>query len=250
MSYSFTSIGILHSCFDEKCGTPKQSRVSPHSTAVLELAPQLDAAAMLEGLETFSHLWVLWVFHANQNLNEIKKVRPPRMGGEKAGVFASRSPHRPNPIGLSVVKLDRIDGRLLYLSGVDFVSGTPVLDIKPYIPKWDRVAEATDGWLMDHPDTVLPVEFSVESLQQLEKLQTDGQLPLPLPQMQNLIEECLANDPRPVPYRKLEEVRPEAIKQQYGFLIHNLNVVFKWQGPLGFLVTGIEKRVPRTHRDR
>lgn len=159
-SWSFEPIGVVQSCFAEKFGTPKQGRISPNSRAVIKLSEHLDAPAMLDGLQAFSHIWLLWVFHANSNRASLKKVRPPRLAGEKAGVFASRSPHRPNPIGLSAVRLDKIEGSILHISGVDLISGTPVLDIKPYIPEWDSLPEASDGWLSQHPDPIYSVTFS------------------------------------------------------------------------------------------
>ena len=234
-TWSFEPIGTIYSCFDDKFGTPKQSRVSPHSQAVLELNSELDVTAMLEGLASFSHLWLVWVFHANQNSTPLKKVRPPRLQGKKMGVFASRSPHRPNPIGLSVVKLDKILGHKIYLSGVDVITGTPVLDIKPYIPTWDRVNEANDGWLSEHPDTQYEVNFSALAQQHLEQLAP----PHEPQQVQAAIVECLQGDPRPVPYRRLEDRQSATIKESYGFKIFGLEVKFQWQDN-GFLVTQID----------
>src|SRR3954463_4060851 len=139
MDFIFPAIGIIHSCFKEKFGIPRQPGLAPLATAQLELLPPYDNRAALEGLETCSHIWLQFVFHANKRDAWKPKVKPPRLGGNKSlGVFATRSPTRPAPIGLSVVKLDGIseaDGKLfLNLSGIDLLDGTPVLDIKPYVP--------------------------------------------------------------------------------------------------------------------
>ena len=126
-------IGFLESCFREKFGTPRQSGFVQSAKAKLTLINSINSSS-LEGLEEFSHVWVIFVFHAgSEEYNAQKaKIKPPKLEGKKMGVYATRSPHRFNPIGLSIAKLDRIDDRTVHLSGIDLIHGTPVLDIKPY----------------------------------------------------------------------------------------------------------------------
>ncbi|MCB0385450.1 MAG: tRNA (N6-threonylcarbamoyladenosine(37)-N6)-methyltransferase TrmO [Bdellovibrionales bacterium] len=248
-TWAFEPIGVVHSCFTEKFGTPKQGRISPNSQAVVELAKHLDPTPLLDGLESFSHIWLIWVFHANQNQTPKTKVRPPRLEGEKAGVLASRSPHRPNPIGLSAVRLDRVVGNQLFVSGVDLISGTPILDIKPYIGQWDAITEANDGWLADHPDQQHPVRFSGESIADLKDLESRNLLALPVEKIKAAISECLKGDPRPIPYRRLEAEKSPHLKEGYGFQIYNLNVRFQWEDK-GFLVTQVERTTKEMTSDK
>ncbi len=144
--FRFAPIGIVRSCFREKFGIPRQPGLAPAARATLELLPPHNQPAAVRGLEDFSHVWLVFVFHGVPASRWQPTVRPPRLGGNRRlGVFATRSPFRPNPIGLSVVALDRIvtgQGRVaLHLSGVDVLDGTPVLDIKPYLPYADRVPD-------------------------------------------------------------------------------------------------------------
>src|SRR5690606_10231787 len=143
MSHSLSPIGILRSCFKEKFAIPRQPHLAPAARGVLELQPPFDTGTAIAGLEHVSHVWLLFMFHQTLEDKPRLKVRPPRLGGNATvGVFASRATHRPNGIGQSVVKLDRIEPGRLWLSGIDLLDGTPVLDIKPYVPYADVVAEA------------------------------------------------------------------------------------------------------------
>ncbi len=163
MSYRFEPIGIIHSCFKEKFGIPRQPGLAPAARAQLELLPPYNDPATVAGLEQVSHLWLQFVFHQNRHSHWRPKVRPPRLGGNKQmGVFATRSPMRPNPLGLSVVKLESIDthaGVVLNLSGIDLVDGTPVVDIKPYVPYVDQVMTARNAFADAEPP-LLAVSFS------------------------------------------------------------------------------------------
>lgn len=139
MTFSFQPIGVIHSCFKEKFGIPRQSGLVTAAQATLELHAPYDCPEALVELEGFSHIWVTFVFHQSMRDNWKATVRPPRLGGnQRIGVFASRSPFRPNPIGLSAVQLESIDCKdghcQLQLRGADLLDGTPVLDIKPYVP--------------------------------------------------------------------------------------------------------------------
>ena len=128
-------IGHLVSCFREKFGTPRQSGLAPDARATLTLKAEINKEC-LEGLDEFSHVYLIFVFHEGlQDYNNLKaKICPPKLEGKKMGVFATRTPHRFNPIGLSIAKLERVDveGKTVHFSGIDLISGTPIIDIKPY----------------------------------------------------------------------------------------------------------------------
>ncbi|XP_033634049.1 tRNA (adenine(37)-N6)-methyltransferase-like isoform X2 [Asterias rubens] len=143
-----TPIGYIKSCFKSKNGTPRQPSVCTFSRAKLTIlkAAFPNPQHSIQGLDKFSHVWILFVFHKNGGGKFTKaKVKPPRLDGAKVGVFSTRSPHRPNPIGLTLAKLDRIQGDTLHLSGVDIIEGTPVLDIKPYVPSYDNPCSIQHG---------------------------------------------------------------------------------------------------------
>ncbi|XP_007945063.2 tRNA (adenine(37)-N6)-methyltransferase [Orycteropus afer afer] len=132
-------IGYLESCFSAKNGTPRQPSICSLSRARLRIRKSIfnNPEHSLMGLDQFSHVWILFVFHKNGHLSCKAKVQPPRLNGAKTGVFATRSPHRPNAIGLTLAKLEKVEGGAVYLSGIDMIEGTPVLDIKPYIADYD-----------------------------------------------------------------------------------------------------------------
>ena len=164
--FQFNAIGIVHSCFNEKFGTPRQPGLVPEATARIELLPPYNRIESVVGLEEFSHLWVQFVFHQCLRDGWKPMVKPPRLGGkEKVGVFASRSPYRPNPIGLSVVELvgveqDKQTGVIsIVIRGADIIDGTPVLDIKPYISYSDKLENTRDGFAPEAP-ALLGVELS------------------------------------------------------------------------------------------
>ena len=137
-SISFKSVGCIKTPFADKRAVPRQSALSTNLASYIEIDPLVfnNPEHSLDGLEQFSHIWI--IYHFNRNANFYKaKIAPPRLLGDKVGIFGTRSPHRPCPIGLSLVQLDKIDGSRIYFSGTDMVDGTPVLDIKPYIPQYD-----------------------------------------------------------------------------------------------------------------
>lgn len=210
-SYHLTPIGIVHSCFKEKFGVPRQPALAPSAQACLELLPPWNNLDALAGLEQVSHLWLQFIFHLSPAPSS-PKVRPPRLGGnQRIGVFASRSPVRPNNLGLSVVRLERIEAQgqrlLLWLSGVDLVDGTPVLDIKPYLPYVDAVPDARNQLAPAAPPR-LPVVFA------------DG-LSLPA-ELRRLVEEVLSQDPRPA-YQQPDPAR------RYGMLLLDGNLQWCYQ---------------------
>ncbi|XP_076150891.1 tRNA (adenine(37)-N6)-methyltransferase [Alosa pseudoharengus] len=132
-------IGYIHSCFAGKNGTPRQPTVCGPSRATLKIQQAVfsNPDHPLIGLEQYSHVWIIFLFHKNGHLSYKAKVKPPRLNGQRVGVYSTRSPHRPNALGLTLAKLERVAGDTLHLSGVDMIMGTPVLDIKPYIPDYD-----------------------------------------------------------------------------------------------------------------
>lgn len=153
------ALGVLESCFKEKFGTPRQPRLVPSATARLRVRKEFIPEQSLKGLSEFSHVWLLSWFHLNTNKAFKSTVHPPRLQGGTVGVFASRSPHRPSPIGLSVVKLERVEGDTLYFSHIDLVDGTPILDVKPYIPSYDCLPGARAGWTERAGEPEFSVEF-------------------------------------------------------------------------------------------
>jgi len=214
-------IGWVETCYDEKFGTPRQSGVVSSAWGKITFAEDYQSADFIRELDGFSHLWLVFIFHQSGSvLGKSAKatVRPPRLGGnEKVGVFASRSPFRPNPIGLSLVKLERIEvtankGSVIHVSGVDLVSGTPLLDIKPFIPYCDSISEHIDsdvgsdvrsGYVSGVPET-LPVLWD-------DQIKINDHL-------KKLISESVSLDPRPA-YHDDE--------REYGCLISGVNV--RWQ---------------------
>ncbi|RVE76152.1 hypothetical protein OJAV_G00005630 [Oryzias javanicus] len=132
-------IGFISSCFAVKNGTPRQPTVCGPSRAELRIQQNVfnNPQHTLVGLQQFSHVWIIFLFHRNGHLSCKAKVKPPRLNGQRVGVYSTRSPHRPNALGLTLAKLDKIEGDTLYLSDIDMIAGTPVLDIKPYIPDYD-----------------------------------------------------------------------------------------------------------------
>ncbi|XP_067928710.1 tRNA (adenine(37)-N6)-methyltransferase-like [Watersipora subatra] len=136
---NFAPIGTLKTVFLHKNGTPRQPAVCQSSRASLTVSKAVfnNPAHSLQGLHEYSHVWLIFVFHLNNNTCSKAKVKPPRLNGKKLGLYATRSPYRPVPVGLTLAKVESIEDATLHLSGVDIVDGTPVLDIKPYIPEYD-----------------------------------------------------------------------------------------------------------------
>lgn len=188
--YQCDVIGVIESPFKEKFGIPRQPGLVAAEGALL-FRPPYDQPEMVDGLEGFSHLWLTFVFHACVDQGWQARVRPPRLGGNrKVGVYASRAPFRPNHIGLSVVELTGIErdgGLRLKLRGLDLLDGTPVLDVKPYVPYTDALPEARAGFAPDAPTSRLEVRFSQEA----EKLLAGDD------ELRELIRQVLALDPRP-----------------------------------------------------
>ncbi|KAJ8336191.1 hypothetical protein SKAU_G00395340 [Synaphobranchus kaupii] len=139
-------IGYISSCFPGKNGTPRQPSVCGQSRASLRIEAAVfnNPHHSLTGLEQYSHVWIIFLFHKNGNMSSKAKVKPPRLNGQRVGVYSTRSPHRPNALGLTLARLESVTGDTLHLSGIDMIAGTPVLDIKPYIPEYDSPCARTD----------------------------------------------------------------------------------------------------------
>ena len=221
MDYQFPVIGLVHSCFKEKFGIPRQPGLAPLASAEIEMLSPYDDPDAFIGLEGSSHLWLQFVFHANSRSEWKPKVKPPRLGGNKSlGVFATRSPTRPAPIGLSVVRftgLSQRDGKLwVGLSGVDLLDGTPILDIKPYVPYVDAIAEAHNDFAPAAP-SLLEVIVTPECREICRAYQARTGIALA-----ELIVQVLQQDPRP----QYQQPAPERI---YGMKLWDLDVRWHYE---------------------
>ncbi|MCB5160653.1 tRNA (N6-threonylcarbamoyladenosine(37)-N6)-methyltransferase TrmO [Marinomonas sp. E8] len=217
-TYTLSTVGIVHSCYKEKFGIPRQPGLVKEATARLELLPPFNRLDTLDGLSDYSHIWIQFVFHACLTEGWKAKVRPPRLGGkDKLGVFATRSTHRPNPIGLSVVKIGRIyqeEKRVFIdLHGADLLDGTPVLDIKPYLPYADNITDAT-AEKTPAPTNVKNVRFSQLAKQQCENYQNTHDK-----NIITLIEQVVAQDPRP-------SYLTNQTDREHGITLWDINI--KW----------------------
>jgi tRNA-Thr(GGU) m(6)t(6)A37 methyltransferase TsaA len=211
---TYLPIGWMKTCYSEKFGAPRQSLMVPEARGILKIRDDSRLKTALQRLEQFSHVWIIYVF--DRHLGQVWRptIAPPRIEAPpRVGVFASRSPHRPNPIGLSAVKLERIDfdapgGVELHLSGVDILDGTPVLDVKPYLPYADSIPDARAGWVQGEIRRY-PVEFAPETLPIV-----------PDESDRRLISQTLAWDPRP---RSQRETMPleaaESMGRRFAFRI-------------------------------
>ena len=206
-------IAKIHTEFPTKFGIPRQSGIIDSLQGTIVFEPEYRDPEAIRGLEEFSHLWLLWEFSEAKRDTWSPTVRPPRLGGNiRKGVFATRSPFRPNPIGLSSVKLEKIEmdprlGPVLHVSGADLMDGTPIYDIKPYIVYTDSHPEAVSGFADKPAEYLLEVSIPDELL-----------LMIPETQRESLIA-VLAHDPRPQ-----YQDDPERV---YGMAFANLEVKFK-----------------------
>lgn len=227
MKHEFEPIGFVQTCFKEKFGIPRQPGLVSQAAGVVKLRDHPDLRTALRELEGFSHLWLIFVFHEHGSRGWKPSIRPPRLGGaRKVGVLASRSPHRPNPIGLSAVRLERVEpdapgGPELHVRGVDLLDGTPVLDLKPYLPYADSIPDARAGWA-EEPIQITPVEFTPEAEEHVRAGSAAH------PELRQLIIEMLGLDPRPAFQKR--RFPPEGAASQgtrYGFLLLEYDV--KWE---------------------
>lgn len=229
--HTIEPIAVIESPYKEKFAVPRQPRLVPSATARVKLLGESNCPEAVRGIEQFSHLWLLFLFDQNLQAGWKPTVRPPRLGGnERIGVLASRSTFRPNGIGMSAVKLRGVskqgDQIYLDLGSVDLVDGTPIIDIKPYIPYSDSIADAQGGYAEAEPEQA-EVTFSAAALETLQRLPA-GQV------QQAVIGEVLAQDPRPA-YKKN---KPDM--KEYAVNLYDLNVKFMVNGNL-VTVTAIER---------
>ncbi|XP_017250263.1 uncharacterized protein LOC108220893 [Daucus carota subsp. sativus] len=236
-SYPMSPIATIQSCFSTRNGAPRQPLLVPLARATLVFDSAQAPPASLEGLEEYSHCWILYVFHLNTDLEKLwkhpsrskfkAKVRVPRLKGEKKGVFATRSPHRPCPIGLTVAKVEEVKGNMVQLSGIDLVDGTPVLDIKPYLPYCDNIEGAkVPKWVeVDDLISVASVNFAdgfftslTDCWTNLERKSLYGSPN----EFKNLIRQVLSWDIRSVSQRNAPH--DSQLIQQNGSTINNSDV--------------------------
>lgn len=209
-------IARIHNDFKEKFGIPRQSGLSGELKSTIVFEPEYRNPEALRGIDGYSHLWLIWQFSEAIRDDWSPTVRPPRLGGNKrVGVFATRSPYRPNPIGLSSVKLISVeatenDGYVLIVSGADMLDGTPIYDIKPYIAYSDCHADAISGFADPVKDYSLNVDFCKELLSKIDVSR------------QNSLIEILRQDPRPS-YQNDPE-------REYGMRFANYEIFFKVDG--------------------
>lgn len=228
--YSVEPIGFIESPYKEKFAVPRQPGLVSAARSRVRLTGAANSPESLRGIEQFSHVWLLFLFDQNLDAGWKPTVRPPRLGGnERIGVFASRSTFRPNGIGMSAVKIKGVtkqgDQIYLDLGNVDLVDGTPIIDIKPYIPYSDAIPEANEGYAEGEPETY-PVDFSAAALSQLQQHNETEYV-------RAVIEQVLAQDPRPA-YKKN---KPDS--KEYAVNLFDLNVKFMVTDNL-ITVTAIE----------
>lgn len=238
-TYTLSPIGILQSGYKEKFGIPRQSGLTSN-LATIKMIPPYHCAEAFRGLEDYSHIWVEFIFHQNLRSDWKSTVRPPRLGGnEKRGVFATRSPFRPNGLGLSVVKLIEIkqskEGVCVIVEGADLVDGTPIVDIKPYLPYVDAIPDALGGFAATAPERKLTVEWHAFALKKLEMEIKNH------PDLKQLIESTIALDPRPAYHRDTDK--------KYGIHLYEYNVVWSVQNDTAS-IHAIEKASQRHPEDK
>ena len=220
-------IATMRSAFPSKFGIPRQSGLVESLKSTIVFEPDYRNPDALRGLEGFSHLWLIWSFSKAVRENWSPTVRPPRLGGNtRMGVFATRSPFRPNAIGLSSVKLDSVEnhptlGPVIHVSGADLLDGTPIFDIKPYLPYTDSHPDALGGFTVGYQGYGLEVDFPPDLLNQVPEADRES------------LTGVLAQDPRPSYQDDSTRV--------YGMAFGSLDVKFKVQDGL-LTVVGIESK--------
>ncbi|WDE14063.1 tRNA (N6-threonylcarbamoyladenosine(37)-N6)-methyltransferase TrmO [Thalassomonas haliotis] len=227
-------IGYVSSPYKEKFAIPRQPGIVSAAKGHIELTGQANNLELVRGLEQFSHLWLMFIFHGTAAQGWKPLVRPPRLGGnKKLGVLATRSTFRPNPVGMSVVKLDdiRLENKSVKLdiSGLDLLDQTPIIDIKPYIPYSDALYDASAGFAQDCPADSLSISFSSQAKRDLLKFHGS------YPELEQLISQVLAQDPRPA-YKS-----GQADDKCYGMHLHQFNILWQMTALTGAQVLSIEK---------
>ena len=231
-SFKFDTIALIESPYQEKFAIPRQPNLVSAAKGRVVLIGDANNGELVRDIEQFSHLWLLFVFHGTQAQGWKPLVRPPRLGGNvKTGVLATRSTFRPNPIGMSVVKLDKVTTinkqTILHISGLDLLHGTPIVDIKPYVPYSDAIIDANAGFAQQQPEAGLSVVFSEQAQTDLKQYQAIAETPYEAKaenqygELALLIEQVLRQDPRPA-YKQ-----GKADDKVYGMSLYDLNI--QWQ---------------------
>ena len=232
-------IATIRSCYPQRFGVPRQAGLVKTATATVNFEATRDNELAVRDIESFSHLWIIFVFH-KQNYSGFKPlVQPPRLGGKKnMGVYATRSPNRPNPIGLSAVLLERVEyGEqeiLLHVRGGDFLDGTPVLDIKPYVPFADSIPDASSEWAVES-EPPMPVTWSTAAAEELSTAEQvhNADHQRATANLQQLIEETLALDPRPA-HERHKDGRPD---QAWGMRVEHVDVKWRVQNGIAEIIS-------------
>jgi tRNA-Thr(GGU) m(6)t(6)A37 methyltransferase TsaA len=219
MTIQFEPIGVIRTPYKQKFAIPRQPGLVKSALGCIEFLDEYKDPNCLRGIEQFSHLWLIFQFHQTVEHGWSPLVRPPRLGGNsKLGVFATRSTFRPNGMGMSVVELDSVNhenGKLsLNVRGMDLLDGTPILDIKPYVPYVDSVKHAQGGFANAAPVSML-VTFNQVALQQIKQFEAS------YPNLLNVISDVLEQDPRPA-YKA-----NKSATEQFGMSLYDLNI--RWQ---------------------
>jgi tRNA-Thr(GGU) m(6)t(6)A37 methyltransferase TsaA len=220
-------LALARSPYKEKFAIPRQPGLATSVFTRIELQAPFDDPGALQGLERVSHIWLIFCFHGVGSRPESLRVRPPRLGGnQRIGVFATRSTHRPNGLGQSLVKIEKIEGTTLLVSGADLLDGTPIVDIKPYVPYTDSVPDATNTIAPSAPES-LDVSWSEEARQQAttEAARLNENVIA-------VIEECLAQDPRPA-YQAHDPER------EYGVRLWDLNIRWRYPSDQSIVITEV-----------
>lgn len=232
MEFQFQAIATIHTPFQQKFAIPRQPNLVPEAEGRIVFASDFADSNSLRALDDFSHLWLLFVFHEVADRGWTPTVQPPRLGGkQRVGVFASRSPFRPNPIGMSVVRNLGYQNKLgqleLRVGGVDLLDNTPILDIKPYLPYADAIPEASSGFAEQAPGHNRPLMFSTAAKESLSALADEGAA------LRALILSVLRQDPRPA-WRVTEKDQ-----KQYGMNLDGYNIKWRLEDE-GIVISAIE----------
>lgn len=222
MSFQFDPVGFAETPYAEKFSIPRQPGLVTSDQSRIRLDGDCNREEILRGLDGFSHIWLVFVFHEAMRSDWKPMVRPPRLGGNrKVGVFASRSPFRPNAIGLSSVKIRNIECRgkhwYIDIEGCDLLNGTPILDIKPYLPYADVHGDALGGFADSAPLADLSVQFSESARETLAIKQSS------LPHLEDLIDEVLRQQPEPAYHSK-----SNSDARIYGITLYNMNIRWRY----------------------
>lgn len=214
-NFQIHTIGNIYNDYKEKFGIPRQSGLTENVISKIVFNKEYCSPDFFKGLEEFTHIWLLWVFSETVGKDVTPTVRPPKLGGnERVGVFSTRSPYRPNNIGLSSVEIEKIDfdntgGVVIYVRGADLMNGTPIIDIKPYLPYTDIHTDASNGFALNNTIGLLDVKCSNEILSKIPPHMVEG------------LFETLRHDPRPS-YQNDDRI--------YGMSFGDLQVKFKVDG--------------------